>query len=90
MTPVEEGAAILNHYFKMLAHETGKAWSKDNSRDILRAVCLIASGEKDDEPASNAIPSYHPASAKTVTMRRESTTVEDKEWLRQVAQNGGK
>ena len=90
MTPAEEGAAILTHYFKTLAHESGRTWSQANSRDILRAVCLIASDTPSDEPQpANTIPAYHPATAKTVTMRRESTA-DDKEWLRKVAQNGGK
>lgn len=57
MTPYDEAAAILNHYFSQLARASGMRWSEHNQADIARAAELLA---QPSPLASDEIPPYQP------------------------------
>jgi hypothetical protein len=84
MQPNEEAAAILNWYFRQLAHRAGLRWSDRNQADIERACELLSSS---DEPIEELPPYQRPIVSDRVTQvfeRDEPPTREpiavDPEW----------
>ena len=65
MTPHDEAAAILNHYFAQLARAAGLRWSDRNQADIERATQLLCQAEA---PAGDEIPPYRPVVSERQTL----------------------
>lgn len=70
--PLDESAAIFNHYFAQLARAAGLRWSDRNQADIERATQLLSQA---DAAVDDEIPPYQPivSDRRTLVLDRDSS-----------------
>lgn len=105
MTPHDEAAAMLGHYFRNLARAAGIRWTAQNDADMQRIADLLGEGglpvempafgtistsAEDAAPTAHAPrPAQRPRPARPSGITPTTTASDDRTWMRNLAAANG-